>query len=113
MLGLCCCVGFLLVTVGGSYSLAVVCKLLIAMTSLAAEHGLQGTGASVVVCKGSVALQHLDSSQTRDRTHVPCIDRWIPIHVPPGTSLSLQLEEVRKLKCIFKPASWSQHGILV
>ena len=89
MLGLCCCLGFLLVTAGGSYSLAVVCKLLIAMTSLAAEHRLQGTGASVVVCEGSVALQHLDSSQTRDRTHVPSIGRWIPIHVPPGTSLSL------------------------
>ena len=31
-------------------------------------------------CTGPVALQHVDSSQTRDRTHVPCSDRQIFIH---------------------------------
>ena len=35
----------------------------------------------------------------------PCTTRDIP--------QSSQLEGVRKSKCIFKPASWSQHGILV
>ena len=29
---------------------------------------------------GSVALRHVGSSQTRDRTHVPCLGKWIPIH---------------------------------
>ena len=29
---------------------------------------------------GSVALQHVGSSWTRDQTHVPCIDRWILNH---------------------------------
>ena len=31
---------------------------------------------------GLVALQHVESSQTRDRTHVPWIGRRIPIHCP-------------------------------
>ena len=29
---------------------------------------------------GFVALRHVESSWTRDRTHVPCIARWILIH---------------------------------
>ena len=29
---------------------------------------------------GLVAPPHVESSQTRDQTHVPCIGRWIPIH---------------------------------
>jgi len=35
---------------------------------------------SVVVYSGSVALRHVESSLTRDRTHVPYIGRWIPNH---------------------------------
>ena len=27
-----------------------------------------------------VALLHVESSQIRDQTHVPCIGGWIPIH---------------------------------
>ena len=34
----------------------------------------------VVVGTGLADPWHVESSQTRDPTHVPCIDRWIPIH---------------------------------
>ena len=72
-------------------SLAVVLGHLIAVNSLV-EHRFSGVQASVVAahglgtcaslalelrCTGLVALQHVGSSQTRDQTHVPCIDRWI------------------------------------
>ena len=40
VLGLCCCGGFSLAVASGGYSLAVVLGLLIAMTSLFAEHRL-------------------------------------------------------------------------
>ena len=67
----------------------MLCKLLLAVASLVAEHGLQGLRASVavapglwhtgsvVVVPGLVAPQQVGSSQTRDRTHVPCIDRQV------------------------------------
>ena len=35
---------------------------------------------SVVVTTGVVAPQHVESSQTRDQTHIPCIGRWILNH---------------------------------
>ena len=41
VLGLCCDVGSSLVAASGGYSLVVVQKLFIAMTSLVSEHGLQ------------------------------------------------------------------------
>ena len=41
-----------LVAVNGDYSLVAVCRLLIAETSLVAEHGLQHVWASVVVVQG-------------------------------------------------------------
>ena len=67
----------------------MLCKLLLAVASRVAEHGLQGLRASVavapglwqtglvVVALGLVAPQQVGSSQTRDRTHVPCIGRQI------------------------------------
>ena len=77
----------------------VVCRLLIAVASLVAEHRLQarglsscGTWAQQLWHTGSraqaqqlclmslVAPWHVGSSQTRDRTHVPCIGRRIPNH---------------------------------
>ena len=44
--------GFSLVLESGGYSLVGVCELLIAVTSLVAEHSLQGTQAAVVVVPG-------------------------------------------------------------
>ena len=44
--------GISLVVASMAYSLVAMCKLLIAMASPVAEHGLQGTGASVVLADG-------------------------------------------------------------
>ena len=41
---------------------------------------LQGAWAPVIRRTGFVALLHVGSSQTRERTRVPCTGRWIPIH---------------------------------
>ena len=49
------------------------------VASLVAEPGLQSVWASVVVAHGHVTLKHEGISWTRDRTHVPCIGRQIPI----------------------------------
>ena len=38
-LGLCCCAGFSQVSVSGSYPPVVLCRLLIVVASLVAEHG--------------------------------------------------------------------------
>ena len=43
------------VAASGGCSLAVVCQPLVAVASLAAEHGLQGTRVSVVAALGSRA----------------------------------------------------------
>ena len=73
-------------------------RLLIAVGSLVAEHGLQGSQAQLSQLTGSrvqalwlqhtdlVALQHMESSQTRDKPMSPCIGRRIPSTVPPGKS---------------------------
>ena len=63
MLGLCCCAGCSLVVAIRGGSPAAVCGLLTAVASLAAEHGLQGAWASVLVAPGlwstgSVAAAH-------------------------------------------------------
>ena len=54
---------FFLIAVSGSYSLVKVCRLLIALASLIAGHGLQSVWASVVVARGlgscgSQAIEH-------------------------------------------------------
>ena len=46
--GLCCCMGFSLLSVSSGYSLVMLLGLPIAVASLVAEHGLQGVQASVV-----------------------------------------------------------------
>ena len=63
MLGLHCCTGFTLVAASRGYSLVAVCRLLIVVVSLVAEHRLQGMQASVVAAQGlntcgSWALEH-------------------------------------------------------
>jgi len=47
VLGLCCCIGFSLVLVGGDYSLLVVNGLLIAVASFAVEQRLNSCGIRV------------------------------------------------------------------
>ena len=78
----------MLVFIVHGLSLVVVCGLLIAVASLVADHGLQSAWASVVVVSVD-ALGHVESSQARDRTHVPCIGRqilnpWTTREVLPG-----------------------------
>ena len=60
--------------------LAAVLELLIALTSLAVEHGLQDTQTSVAVAPDLVASLHVESSWTRDRNCVPCIGTQILNH---------------------------------
>ena len=50
--------------------------------SCSAGHRLQVTQAQESCCMDLVALQHVRSSRTSDRTHVPCIDRRILTHWP-------------------------------
>ena len=64
--------------------LVAVYRLLIAVASLIAEHGLYSLRALVVAACGlsswgaqAVAPQYVGSSQTRDRTRVSCIGRQI------------------------------------
>jgi len=58
----------------------VVGRLLIALASFAVEHWLEGPWAPQLGRTGLVAPRHGGSSQTRDRTHVLCIGRWILNH---------------------------------
>ena len=51
-LGLYCCSGFSPIMASDSYSLVAVQGLLFVVASLVSEHGLQNTGASVVVAPG-------------------------------------------------------------
>ena len=67
--------GFSLVAVSRGY-LHVVCGLLIVVTSLVAEH----RQVQQLWHPGSVALEHVGSSQTKDPTCMPCIGRQILLH---------------------------------
>ena len=87
--------------VSGGYSLVVVCGLLIAVGSLVAEHGLQGSWAFTVVAQpqwfwsiGLVALQHMESSWTRYQTHVPCLAGGFLTTGPSGKSKPPSLESL-------------------
>ena len=73
--------GLFLIAESGGYSVVVVCRLLIVVVSLARASGVvtlrfQSIGSVVVAHELHVwALQHVGSSRTSDRTHVPCIAR--------------------------------------
>ena len=69
----------------------VLCRLLIVVASLAVVHRLQAHGLSTWAHRPQsqaqqlwptnlVAQQHVESSWSRDQTHVPCIGRQILIH---------------------------------
>ena len=48
-----------------------------AVASPVAEHGLWGMRPSGTLANGLSCLMHMESSQTRDRTHISCISRQI------------------------------------
>ena len=58
----------------------VTSRLLIAVASLIAEHGLEGTQASVVAAQRLSSPVLVGSSQARNQTHMLCIGRWILNH---------------------------------
>ena len=68
-------------------------RLLVVLASLAAEHRLQGAWATAATAHGLLQLRgtglaaprHAGSSQSRDRTRVPCISRPIINHWAPGS----------------------------
>ena len=64
-------------------SLVAVCRLLIGWGSCGARalgFSSCSTWAQYLWYLGLIALQHVDSSQTRDQTRVPCIGRQVLIH---------------------------------
>ena len=95
-------------------------RLLIAVASLVAEHGLQGfsscgtwaqqlwlTGsgaqAQQLWCTGLVALWHVGSSRTRARTRIPCIGRRILNHCATREAQDVVNLKNSKSKTIFVP----------
>ena len=81
MLGLHCWAGFSLVSETGSYSLIVVCGLLITVASPVVEYRLQGGWAQELCSlKSLVAPRHVGSSKTKEETHVSWIGRQILYH---------------------------------
>ena len=83
VLGLCCCMDF---------SLVVLCRLLIAVASLAVEHGLYGTQAPAVAAPGlqntgSIVVAHELSCSTAceilsDQGSSPCLLHWLVDSLP-------------------------------
>ena len=108
-----CCFGVALVQAFsscGKWGLLFVAVrgLLIVVASLATEHRLQGSRASIVAAhglftcgsraraqqlwrSGLVVPQHVESSWTRDHTCVPCIGRQILIHCATREVLNILL----------------------
>ena len=85
--GLCCCARAFPSCRERALLFVAVRGLLIAVDSLVEEHGLQTCGLSSYGLQalehsrmGLVAPQHVESSQTRARTRVPCIGRRILNH---------------------------------
>ena len=84
----------------GGYSLVVVCKLLIAVASLAGEHRLWGVRASVVAAPGlqsagSTAVEHGRSCSTGcgifpDQGLHPCLLHWQADSLPLSHQGSLE-----------------------
>ena len=103
MLGLHCFSVFCLVAEGGVYFLAAVRRLLIAVTSLVAEHKLQGTLTSVAAVYGlegigSAVMAHELSCFTAcgifpDGRWNPCLLHWQVLFTikPPGRPPSVAL----------------------
>ena len=87
VLGLCCCAQAFSSCGERGLLFVAVRRLLTAVASLVAEHGLQAWGfsscglwAQQLWFAGLVVPWHMGSSRTRARTRVPCIGRWILNH---------------------------------
>ena len=85
-LGLCCCArafsrSAVRASHGGGFSCCAA-RALGAQASVFAACGLSRGGTGLAV------LRHVEPSQARDQTRVPCIARGVPIAGPPGKSNS-------------------------
>ena len=81
VLGLHCCAGFSLVAVSKGYPLVAVCGLLVAVTSLVAEHRFEARGLQWLQHMGLVIVAHGFSYSTArglflDRGLNPCPLHW-------------------------------------
>ena len=83
-----CCVGFCLVVAIRGSSLVAVRGLLIAGAACCRAWAL-GMLAQQLWCTGLVALQHVESSRTRNQTHIPCIGRFLTSGSPGKSFLQL------------------------
>ena len=72
--GLHCCARPFSTAEGRDYSPAVAHRLLTAVSSPVAEHGLRGFS---TLAHGLSSPQPVESSQIRDGTQIPCISRQI------------------------------------
>ena len=103
------------------YSLIAVCRFLMVVASLVAEHGLQGAQASGVAAHdlqqlwytGLAGPQHVESPQTRSLIHFPCIGCWILNHwttrgspVKPLSHLLASCPQQKQTGFYFKNLSW-------
>ena len=75
-LGPCCCRGLSLVAVSGGHA-ALPCR---AQASQCSGFSRSRARARLLWWSGLVASWHVGSSQTRDRTHAPCIGRQSLVH---------------------------------
>ena len=78
--GLCCCSQASSSCSEQGLFLLVVCRLLVAMASLVAEHRLYMCGLRSCGHVGLAAPQPVKSSQASKGNGVPCIGRWILNH---------------------------------
>ena len=101
--------GLSLVAVPGGYSLlhwngfSLQWLLLLSTGSRARRLSSCCTQAQKLWCPGLVTLPHVESFCTRDRTHVPCIGKQIPIHC---TTRKVQDKDLYLLVHWYDPNSW-------
>ena len=110
------CVGFSLVVASGGCSLGVGRGFLIVVVSPvwslgSRERGLSSCGSRasehrLSKHKGFAALQHMGSSQTRDRTCVPCTDSQILYHWATREFPFLQKLLRKKTSICWVPRRW-------
>ena len=96
-LGLCCCARAFSSSGQQGLLFVVVHGFLIAVASFVVEHRLQVRGLQQLWHTSLAVLRHVGSSRTRDRTHVPCIGRWILNHCATREVLKIPFESYKVL----------------
>ena len=94
--------GFSLIVTSKGYSPFLVHGLLFEVASLVVEHSSRAQ-VQQLWCVGLVALWHVESSQTRDQTCVPCIGMWVLIHCTNRKVHYMISVVLNLLKCVCGP----------